>query len=136
MFISLTSRSMFIATVVLVIRFPPQTSAHLHHTCPPAAHPSLHVSWNPLERMSALTQPTCLLSPDNQSHQAARGNRSPGHVSHRSLSCNRICSQAPTHPHHLLPFIHLYTSYSYLPSESADPRVHPSYLTSFPVYLS
>lgn len=89
---------MFTVTVVLVERFPPQTPAHLHHTCPPAALPSVHVSWNPQERMSALTQPTCVLSPDNQSHQAARGNRSPGHVSRRSLSCNRICSQAPTPP--------------------------------------
>lgn len=103
---------MFTATLVLVIRLPPQTSAHLHHTCPPAAHPSFHVNWNSQQRLSPLTQPICLLSPDNQSQHAARGNRSPGHVSLRSLSCNRICSQAP---HHLLLFIHLYTSYSYLP---------------------
>lgn len=131
-FIYLTSRPMFTATVVLVERFPPQTPAHLHHTCPPAALPSVHVSWNPQERMSALTQPTCVLSPDNQSHQAARGNRSPGHVSRRSLSCNRICSQAPPPPTSFLS----YTCTPLIlicPSESADPRVHPSYLTSFPV---
>lgn len=93
-FIYFISRSTFIATSAFVIRLPPQTSPHLHHTCPPAAHPSCHVIRNPQQRMSPLTQPICLLSPDNQS----RGNRSPGHVSLRSLSCNRICSQAPPPP--------------------------------------
>lgn len=96
------------------------------HLPPPAAHPSFHVNWNPQQRMCPLTQPICLLSPDNQPHHAARGNRSPGHVSLSSLSCNRICSQAPTTPppHHPLLFIHLYTSYS-----------HPSFLQNQLIHM-
>lgn len=75
--------------------------------------------------MSPLPQPICLLSPDNQSHDMARGNKSPGHVSLRSLSCNRICSWASLPPPPittnapLFLSTHLYTSYNYLPSLSA-----------------
>lgn len=112
---------------VFVITFPPQTSAHVYHTCPPAAHPSFNVNWNPQQRRPPVTQPIRLLPPDNQSPNAARGNRSPGHVSLRSLSCNRICSGAPPPPSVTvtpLPSRHLCTSYYYL-----------SFLSLFPLHI-
>lgn len=95
-------------------------------TCPLAAHPSFDVNWKSSTTPHVSpTQPICLLSPDNQSHDMARGNKSPGHVSLRSLSCNRICSWAslPPPPITINPplflSIHLYTSYNHVPFLSA-----------------